>query len=357
MAQQSAIRVFAGRVALEHITQHGLKPSDIRVLMGASGGPKWFVLSHLDRYLAKHWLTEIDHPIDLVGSSIGAWRMAAFAGQQATDAIDLLEHDYLHQRYSPKPTRAEITDSVNALVDGFIRHTPLANHQQRKLHIVTARCKGLTQSENPSSLAIAMTGVALGNAVSRNTLPHWFDRVTFSNAGKSLPVKQWDRFDSSIVSLTNDNYRDALLASGAIPMAISGIKNPSGAPKGLYRDGGMVDYHFDLPIKPNNGLVLYPHFSSTLKPGWFDKSLPWRKVNRDHYSHTVVIAPSEAFINSLPFQKIPDRHDFKKFDSDSRIRYWKTVVDKNKAIADAFHDWVNSPNSCNTVGPIERIAQ
>jgi hypothetical protein len=204
---------------------------------------------------------------------------------------------------------------------------------------------------------MGLSAVVLGNYLSRNTLPLWFDRVIFQSPGGELPVENWDKFKTSTITLCEENYRDALFASGAIPIVIEGVKTPFGAPEGLYRDGGMVDYHFDLPFKPGNGLVLYPHFSPVLKPGWFDKSIARRKISADNYSHTVVVCPSRQFIDSLPYQKIPDRKDFDKMDTETRIRYWKTAVDKSVQIAEQFDQWASTGASITDVQPIEAIAR
>lgn len=351
----NSLEVYAGQQAYAHIQEHGLSPSDIRVIIGASGGPKWFVLSHLDRYLVQHWLPKISHPIDLIGSSIGAWRMSAYASSDGLAALELLEENYLTQSYSEKPTAREVTQSVHCLVDGFIAATPLSQHTNRNLHIVTARCKGLAQYELKPLQAIAMMSVALSNAAARRSLPLWFDRVIFNTANSQLPIERWDNFKTTTVTLSESNYRSALLASGAIPVVIEGVRNPSGAPVGMYRDGGMVDYHFDLPLKPKDGLVLYPHFAPMLKPGWFDKPLPWRRVSADHYSQTVVVTPSQEFIESLPFGKIPDRRDFERLATKERIQYWRTVVDRNKALADAFDHWTAQPNMIDFVKPISAL--
>lgn len=350
------IQIFAGHHALTHIREQGLKPADIRVIMGASGGPKWFVLSHLDRYLINHWLPQMTEQTDLVGSSIGAWRMSAYAGADPLAAIEHLEHHYLNQRYSAKPTVREVSQSVHDLLDGFIRTDDVQHHRKRKLHIVSARSKGPSAIEQKHCQAAVFAAVAAGNLISRRSLPLWFDRTIFHSPGAALPVTRWDGFRTHQVALSRDNYRDALLSSGAIPVVIEGVRSPAGAPRGMYRDGGMVDYHFDLPIKPEQGLVLYPHFVPMLKPGWFDKPLSWRKVSADHYSHTVVVTPSREFVEALPYRKIPDRKDFERLDNDTRIHYWQTVIDRNKAIADAFHDWTSQGAPAEQVEPIAAIA-
>ncbi|MDN3649091.1 patatin-like phospholipase family protein [Reinekea marina] len=346
------LHVYAGQHALKHIQNHGLKPADISAILGASGGPKWFVLTHLDRYIAQEWLPNIPHQVELIGSSIGAWRMSAYANPNPVDAIAKLEQGYLHQDYSDNADAREITHHIHALLDSFIDESLSHNQSSRKLNIVAAISRGMTKHEQTHIQAAAFAGVALANMISRKTLPLWFERVIFQSTGAQLPIEKWDQFKTHQVPLRADNIRQALHATGSIPVVIEGVKNPAHAPIGMYRDGGMVDYHFDLPIKPQNGLVLYPHFAPLLKPGWFDKALPWRHVNADNYSHTVVVCPSAEFIAQLPNQKIPDRNDFKKHRTSERIEVWKEVIEKNKMLADAFHNMVNSPNFADTVKPI-----
>jgi len=351
------LHIYAGQHAHEHIRQQGLSPQDIRVILGASGGPKWFVLSHLDRYFAREWLPRIPHPIEMMGSSIGAWRMASYANLNPVAAIDRLEDGYKNQRYSEKADADEITSKVIEFVDYALGETPFDDlHPNRHLHLVTARCKGATASASTRRQAWAFGRVALSNLISRANLPRYFDRVVFRTRGAELPLAHWDQFPTQQVDLTANNLRPALQASGAIPVVIHGVLNPPGAPSGVYRDGGMADYHFDLPLKPDNGLALYPHFSPVMKPGWFDKPLRWRKVTADHYSHTIVICPSPAFIESLPFRKIPDRKDFERLDDETRLNYWQTVIDENQRLVDEFDQWFNRGCPMDKVRPITDIA-
>ena len=39
------------------------------------------------------------------------------------------------------------------------------------------------------------------------------------------------------------------MASGSIPIVMKRVRNISCAPKGIYRDGGLIDYHFDLMVQ------------------------------------------------------------------------------------------------------------
>ena len=71
-----ALHIHAGPKALAHIREHGLRPAHIGVIPGAAGGPKGLILGALDRFIFGEWLTRSSQAVDLVGASIGAWRMS-----------------------------------------------------------------------------------------------------------------------------------------------------------------------------------------------------------------------------------------------------------------------------------------
>ena len=95
-----ALRLHAGPAARRHIARHGLQPGDIGVVAGAAGGPKGLILGPLDRYLFGQWLPQSAQAVDLVGASIGAWRMATACLPDAVAAFERLEHDYIRQHYA-----------------------------------------------------------------------------------------------------------------------------------------------------------------------------------------------------------------------------------------------------------------
>src|SRR5581483_7614739 len=111
-----------------------------------------------------------------------------------------------------------------------------------------------------------------------------------------------------------------------------GVRDPSGAPPGIYRDGGVADYHFGEEIDPDSGLALYPHFYSHLVPGWFDK--PWSSRRTRGLRRAVVLAPSDAFVASLPRGRIPDREDFSTLRDDERLAAWREVVKRSDELGD-----------------------
>jgi len=175
-------------------------------------------------------------------------------------------------------------------------------------------------------------------------------------AGKALYRNHLRKIDdphgihTQSVELTESNVRDAILASGSLPVIMRGINNIADAPVGCYRDGGIVDYHFDFQVNGNSSgdssnedLILYPHFSANLRAGWFDKKLS-RQVYAEHYERVVLLCPSEQFISKLPYGKIPDRSDFSKLSTEERMKFWWRATNDSKHLAEEFARFLHKPD-------------
>ena len=140
------------------------------------------------------------------------------------------------------------------------------------------------------------------------------------------------------VELAADNLGDAVVATGSIPLVLSGVRDIAGARPGVYRDGGVIDYHLDLPHSAHERMTLFPHFYDRIVPGWFDKKLKWRRPSAGNVDRTILISPSAEFVARLPNAKIPDRSDFVNYAPDDRIRAWRTCVAACEELADEFNE-------------------
>ncbi len=349
------ISVRAGSKAIRILRDEGLNLSRVKVIAGASGAAKFLVLTGIDRVLLSSFKHRTD-PLYLIGTSIGAFRMAAYCQRNPVDALDKLEREYILQHYDSRPTRKEITEESWKIIHAYIEDDEIEfiiNHPFMKICFLSNKCKGLIKSENPwvQGLGIALaSGV---NRLSRNRLGYFFERALFCAPKERPPFAAMNQFPLSIYRLTHSNFKTALLSSGSIPMAMEGISNIDGVP-GVFRDGGILDYHLDIPFLPNgNGLVLYPHFYDQITPGWFDKSLN-RKPDKKNMESVVLVAPSNRFVDNLPLGKIPDRKDFKTFfgKDKERIEYWKKVVEENKKLGDEFFEAIESGRIREIAKPI-----
>lgn len=336
-----ALAIIAGPGAHSHLMERGLRAEDVDMVVGASGGPKWLVLAGLDRVVFGEFLAaERTRPLHLVGSSIGSWRMACLAQDDPVAAIDRFETAYIEQAYSPNPSPAEVTRTSEGLLDvllGDAGADEILAHTFAHLHVLATRSRGLVQSEYRHVQLAGLALAAVGNAISRRSLGYSFERVIFETVVDDSPFRSLVDLPTHRLRLTAGNLRQALMASGAIPLVLQGV-DIGGELPGVYRDGGIVDYHPQFDFGVGDGLVLYPHFYPHVVPGWFDKSLPWRKADPRRFDRVLMLAPTAEFIARLPGGRIPDRKDFHRYGNEERMRLWRRASDAGKQLGDEFRE-------------------
>jgi hypothetical protein len=347
--------IYAGPKALQRITEEGFAPIMFDTILGASGGPKWFVLAGLDRVIIPEFFASTAHKIHVVGSSAGAFRAACMAQNDTKAAIDRLAHYYANTVYSDKPSPFDITQSVYTIMDQLMGHSgveEILSNERVKAHFIVARSKGLTRFEHKALQIPGLLMSAGMNAVSRKQLKHYYDRVVFST--DDIAINCPYGLPSEYLSLNSNNLIQALTASGSIPAVMQGVKDIYGAPQGMYRDGGIIDYHFDLSFthqQSSNALTLYPHFYPKPITGWFDKSFKKRKPHAQNYDNVVMLVPSAEFVAKLPYSKIPDRTDFESMDAATRIAYWTRVLGETDRLGEAFLSMVDDENISSYIKP------
>jgi len=347
-----ALHIHAGPKALAHIREHGLRPEHIGVIPGAAGGPKGLLLGPLDRFIFGDWLPRSGQPVDLVGASIGAWRMATACLKDPVSAFERLEHDYIHQHYELPPGHKRVTAehvsrefgrNLQAFYGGRIGE--VLQHRRYRLHVVTSHGRHVLGQEHPLLTPLGYAGAYLSNALARPALGVWLERVVFSSQGE-LPFGV-DDFRTRQHPLTEANFMPAVQASCSIPFVLQAVHDIPGASPGAYWDGGITDYHLHLDWqtpqdKPESRIVLYPHFQRQVVPGWLDKALKWRHGATPCLDHTVVLAPNPEWIKTLPGGKLPCRKDFATHGQDlqARVKVWMTAVRAARQMADEFAQWV-----------------
>ena len=341
---QSALSVYMGSEAAKAIGEQGWQSAPFNTLIGASGGPKWLILSELDKVLGHSLLLGRGEPMTLLGSSIGTWRHACLSLNDSGAAISRLQQAYLYQEYSrARPSPIEVSEVAEQMLRralGPEGARQIAAHPTLHNAIVTARAKGVARGKSGWKLGVGMATATLGNAVSRKALELLFDRVAFCHSElSSMPFT--NGFNTQLTPLDELNLIPALKASGAIPFLMKCEPTIPGASGGPFWDGGIIDYHFTLKANQKPGLVLYPHFRDRLTPGWFDKMLRWRTPQRSVIDQLVLMCPSDAFLAQLPHGKIPDRGDFRVMSPADRVAYWETCVLESGRLAEAFHNLIS----------------
>jgi hypothetical protein len=368
-----ALKLYAGPKAKQAIAANGLRPQDICTIPAAAGGPKGLILGPLDRFLFGQWLPQSQQPVNLVGASIGAWRMATACLDEPVAALERLEHDYIHQHYElapgqKRPTAEFVSELFGQNIRAFYagRVQQVLSHPRYRLHIITSRGRHLLGVEKGIRAPLGYLGAFLTNTLHRKAMGAWLERVVFSNT--PLPFATND-YRTRQVPLTADNFSQALQASCSIPFVLKAMQNIPGAPPGAYWDGGITDYHLHLnyPEAPSGatqliaddaiatraegqldakGIVLYPHFQKNVVPGWLDKSLKWRHHASPFLDTMLVLAPNPQWVKTLPNGKLPDRTDFTRYGNDlqARVKVWKTATSASEQLAAEFARWLEKPD-------------
>ena len=338
-----ALNIRAGHLARQLIQQEGFHAQQVDILPGAAGGPKGIGLTGLDQAIFGSFLPQAKQRRFLVGSSVGAWRFAGILAQGETLGPEQLAELYIHLPFHKKMKIAEIEKISRDMLAGILNQQTqkLVEHPDYHLTIIAAKAQHLFQSDQRLALYGSLLGIVGSNAIARQHLNLFMQRVICQPQHfPQFKIKE-DSFKTHYLNFNADNVADWLMASGSIPGVTPAVKNIRDAPQGAYRDGGLIDYHIDLPFE-SQGIVLYPHFSDRITPGWFDKMFKSRKANPTNQARTLLISPSQDYLASLPLGRLPDRKDFilKGLEPQRRIQLWKQCVAESQRLGDEFLELV-----------------
>lgn len=357
----SVLTIRAGPRALEKIRAHGLDPAMVEIVPGAAGGPKGLGIAALDRVIFGEWLPSVPRVRHLIGASIGAWRFAAACCPDPVAALGEFARLYTEQSYPKRPSRRFVSQAARDMLGALFRgrEAEILASPWYRLHILTVRGRWPLTRDSSLHTSLGFGLAAMANLVGRRHLAHFIDRTVFLDArdrppfmavgdlaAAAAPPLRFDAFHTHTVMLDAANLGDALLASASIPMVLEGVANIASAPAGVYWDGGIIDYHLHLPYHHAEGIVLYPHFTDRIIPGWLDKGMPWRRARGEWLDNVVVVAPSNEYIAKLPNAKLPDRKDFARYagDDPGRMAAWRTAIGESGRLADEFMEFVRRPD-------------
>jgi hypothetical protein len=342
------LRIKAGTRAYAMIQDGGFSFDRITTYFGPATGPRWIIAGGFDLSLMKSGLLGRKWPLLLVGASAGAWRLAAWMQPEAEKCYRTLMEAYITAIYSKMDTPETIKTSLEAIVNTAIESDALpfalANRKYR-LAIITARSKHLVASKTQWIQGLGLGLCFLMNAAHRSLLYRFAESVVFYSGPKPPPFTLKTGFKGHYVPLSEVNFKPALIASGAIPLVVAGVSDIYGAPNGIYRDGGLTDYHLTRTYASNeNDLTLFFLHQERIIPGWLDKRLKNRQPPPEALENVVMVFPSDNLIAKLPQGKVPDRDDFKTYMDNPalRIKNWRQAAALSSHLGEVFLEMVES---------------
>lgn len=356
--ERPPLTIYAGDKALARIRERGLRPEDVGIIPGAAGGPKALGLQGLDRVLFGDWLQRAPRERSLIGSSIGSWRFACVCMPEPVKALERLGELYTAQRFFKGITPAQVSLQCRQMLDDLMQgqEAEILAQDQYRLNVLVARSRGILGSDARPLLGLGLAAVVLANTLHRPWLRLGFERLVLHDPRALPPLGTLDSVQGRYAALAPDNLRDTLLASGSIPLVMEAVDTIKGVPGKRFRDGGLTDYHLDLPYTGED-LVLYPHFTDRVVPGWFDKALSWRHGDPQRLRNVVLIAPSRDYLSKLPDGHLPDRRDFPAYEGDdaTRERHWRQAMAESERLGAYFLELVDNGRVAEVVRPLRDI--
>jgi hypothetical protein len=344
----SQLRIKAGLRTYEIIKDGGFNFDLVSTYFGPAAGPRWLIASGFDLTLMKSGLLGRKRAVHLIGSSAGAWRFAAWLQPDALNCYQKFLNGYVDIKFKRADTPATILEKYKDLINLYLEDDALpfalANKKYR-LAIITARARNLIAAENIWLQKTGLIACYLLNFISRNNIYRFADRVVFYNGSKPPSFCFRPQFRGSFVHMNEINFKYAVMASGAIPLVVKGVHDIYGAPQGVYRDGGLIDYHLTHQYAAKeNDIVLFFHHQERIIAGWLDKKHLNRVPNAETLKNVLMVFPTQSFVEKLPGEKIPDRTDFLTYidDHKTRINNWRQAVQIAAPLGEEFLELVES---------------
>ena len=342
------LRIKAGRRIYEIIKDGGFNFDSVSAYFGPAAGPRWLIASGFDLTLLNGGLLGRSRAVYLIGSSAGAWRFATWLQPEAASSYQKLLDAYIDIRYTRADTPATIREKFKELANLYLEDDALSfalANKKYRLAVITARARNLIASENSWLQKSGLVACYLLNFFSRSNIYHFADRVVFYSGSKPPSFCFQPRFRGSYVRLNEVNFKYAVMASGAIPLAVAGIHDIYGAPRGVYRDGGLIDYHLTHQFAAGEkDIVLFFHHQERIIPGWLDKENSRRKPDEETLSNVLMVFPAQNFLDRLPGRKVPDRTDFTTYidDPETRTGNWRKAVELSASLGEDFLELIES---------------
>jgi hypothetical protein len=355
----NGICIKAGKRAYEIIQDGGFHLDRVTTYFAPATGPRWLVASGFDLTLLTNRLLGCVRATHLVGSSAGALRFAAWLQPEPEKSYQTLMESYIGTTYKRNDTPATVQESLIGIVNSYIEDDALPfalSSKKYRLAIITVRARNLVASELKW---VQQLGLGIGfllNAIKRSYIHYFAERVVFYNGPKPPHFCLRPGFHGRYIPLNEINFKYALVASCAIPIVVAGVRNIYGAPVGVYRDGGLIDYHLTHNYaSTNDDIVLFFNHQERIVPGWLDKKLSYRLPRADDLDNVLMIHPSHGFVAQLPGGKIPNRDDFAIYidDPSTRIKNWWSVVERAQHLGEEFLELIESKKIKDVVEKIE----
>lgn len=311
---------------------------DFTVYAAPASGPRGFVTMGFDHqfvHLARSGL--IAGSKWFVGGSTAAMRFCAIVSSllSGSDNISAIKDHFIEMTYRSGDTPSVLSPMMEAM---FTKCAPtelleaIINHPTYHLAIMVTAMSVHYSNYPDWQLKLVFLWCFLINLVAPALLRKYFRRICFYSGSTPPPFLQGDRM-VEFAQLTSDNIYAVLRATTCIPFVSERISSIPGTPSGLFYDGAVSHYHYNLLVKDSKYQVLYlgDAYGKGVKQTFFDAFLPWRSAPRQLFDNVSIVSPTALFVRSTPEKRLPNVSDwFRRLyvrRPEVRKRTWRAVYD------------------------------
>ncbi len=341
------IRIKAGKQVYSQIQDGGFSLDSVSTYFAPAVGPRWLIAGGFDLTLLRNGSLGRSGPVLLAGASAGACRLAAWLQPEAEKSYLALREAYINLTYHRGDTPSAVLQSLGDVVNTYLEDDALpfvlANKKYR-MAIITARARHLLASEVKWIQRFGLGLCLLLNAVRRSFLHDFVERVVFYSGAKPPSFCLRGDFSGRYVPLNEINFKHAVLASASVPLFVAGVRDIYGAPKSVYRDGGLTDYPLAQNYASAERATLFFHHQERIIPCWLDKRFSSRRPPEGVLENVLMVFPTPRFVEKLPGGKVPEREDFATFIDapEQRMKNWRQAVDLSAPLGEEFLELVES---------------
>ena len=247
------------------------------------------------------WLNRSPRRRELVGASIGGWRFACAMQAEPRQALARLAERYTDETYAAKIGVADITRQTRLMLDEVLppeARAALIDHPHYQLSLLLVRSHGMLASEARAAAGRPGAERRAQRRVPRPAAPR-LQPGDLPRPAQRLALQARGRHPYAVPAAGNGqsgrradgHHRHSRRAQRRAAAGRAGRHLPRRRPDRLPSG---------LPFAHGDDIVLYPHFTERIVPGWFDKFLPWRGSSPAHHANTVLIAPSRDYLARRP---------------------------------------------------------
>ncbi|KAI9095562.1 hypothetical protein DFS34DRAFT_183042 [Phlyctochytrium arcticum] len=323
----------------EHQQLHQKDLDYFRIFVAPASGPSGLVTTGFEaRLKALHTKGQLNGPKWLVGSSTGAMRFLALIGSIAFPEINLTEElmrHYCWMMYKDGDTPRALRPMMEQLYkivapENLIQG--ILDHPEFRVAIVVSNLRSMYQNLPDWALRGLFVTYALGNLVSDSVLPTLCERIVFYS-GDEIPTFMANGAGGvenvRFVKLTTDNIYQVLHGTTCIPFVQERCEYIHSAGHGLYVDGALTDYMFNVKLtEPSDrALLLSDQPTPQVFPTALDAYFRWRSTPPASLHHVSVLHVSGNFAAKMIDGQLPRLRDwFEKHyiaQPDLRRRKWQ----------------------------------